>query len=275
MTQIVASAPVFQLEDVRYLYNRRQLALDGITMDVHAGEHIALLGANGCGKSTLLKLLDGLFPPSSGVLKLFGEQIENVSEDTDEAHRFHREVGLVFQDPDVQLFSPTVGDDVAFGPLQLGLPLIDVRRRVEAALQQMDIMHLRDRAPFELSGGEKKRAAIASVLSLEPSVILFDEPTASLDPRTKWVLVNLIQELGALGTTTIVATHELEIVPIIAERVIVIGENRQILADGPPARVLEDRELLIAANLIHEHLHRHATVTHAHAHDEGHHEGDD
>jgi cobalt/nickel transport system ATP-binding protein len=275
MTQAVLGRPIFELEDVRYLYNRRQLALDGVTMSVHAGEHIALLGANGCGKSTLLKLLDGLFPPSGGVLKLFGEQIENVSEDTDEAHRFHREVGLVFQDPDVQLFSPTVGDDVAFGPLQLGLPLVDVRRRVEAALNQMAILHLRDRAPFELSGGEKKRAAIASVLSLEPSVILFDEPTASLDPRTKWVLVNLIQELGKLGTTTIVATHELEIVPIIAERVIVIGENRQILADGPPAQVLEDRDLLIKANLIHEHLHRHATVTHAHIHDEGHHEGDD
>jgi cobalt/nickel transport system ATP-binding protein len=198
-----------------------------------------------------------------------------VSGDSDEAHRFHREVGLVFQDPDVQLFSPTVGDDVAFGPLQLGMPLVEVRQRVEAALEQMSIMHLRDRAPFELSGGEKKRAAIASVLSLEPTVILLDEPTASLDPRTKWVLVNLVRELGEAGKTTVVATHELEIVPIIAERVIVIGENRQVLADGPPDRILSDDALLIKANLIHEHLHRHDAVVHTHPHDDSHHVDDE
>lgn len=265
---------VFELENVGYVYNRRQTALDGITMTVRPGEHIALLGANGCGKSTLLKVLDGLIRPTAGKLRLLGEDVALLSDDANEEHRFHRQVGLVFQDPDVQLFSPTVGDDVAFGPLQLGLPLKEVRERVEAALRQMDILHLRDRAPFELSGGEKKRAAIASVMSLEPSVILFDEPTASLDPRTKWVLVNLIQELGVAGRTTIVATHELEIVPIIAERVIVIGENRRILADGPPAQILEDEALLIEANLIHEHLHRHATVTHAHAHDAEHHESE-
>ncbi len=267
--------PVFELDDVRFLYNRRQLALDGITMTIREGEHVALLGANGSGKSTLLKLLDGLFPPTSGTLKLFGEAVANFSGDSDEAHRFHREVGLVFQDPDVQLFSPTVGDDVAFGPLQLGLPLVEVRKRVEDALEQMSIMHLRDRAPFELSGGEKKRAAIASVLSLEPTVILLDEPTASLDPRTKWVLVNLVRELGESGKTTVVATHELEIVPIIAQRVIVIGENRKVLADGPPAQILADEELLIKANLIHEHLHRHDAVVHTHPHDESHHADDE
>ncbi|MEO8538938.1 MAG: ABC transporter ATP-binding protein [bacterium] len=271
MTNDLAT-PVFELAGVEYVYNRRQKALDSVDLVIREGEHVALLGANGCGKSTLLKLLDGLLPPTAGKLRLFGEEVANLSENSDQEHRFHREVGLVFQDPDVQLFSPTVGDDVAFGPLQLGLQLSEVRQRVETALKQMDILHLRDRAPFELSGGEKKRAAIASVLSLEPSVILFDEPTASLDPRTKWVLVNLIQQLGAEGRTTVVATHELEIVPIIAERVIVMGENRRILADDTPARILADDELLIRANLIHEHLHRHATVTHAHPHEDSHHE---
>ncbi len=264
--------PVFELAGVEYVYNRRQKALDAIDLVIHEGEHVALLGANGCGKSTLLKLLDGLLPPTAGSLKLFGEAVANLSDNAEGEHKFHRQVGLVFQDPDVQLFSPTVGDDVAFGPLQLGLPLTEVRARVETALKQMDILHLRDRAPFELSGGEKKRAAIASVLSLEPTVILFDEPTASLDPRTKWVLVNLIQELGSQGRTTVVATHELEIVPIIAERVVVMGEDRRILADGPPAQVLEDYDLLIRANLIHEHFHRHATVTHVHPHDPEHHD---
>jgi cobalt/nickel transport system ATP-binding protein len=264
--------PVFELSGVGYKYHRRHVALDGIDLTVRRGEMVALLGANGCGKSTLLKLLDGLYAPSQGKMRVLGQDIENVGADTDAAHKFHREIGLVFQDPDVQLFSPTVGDDVAFGPLQLRMPLPEVRRRVEAALTQMDIMHLRDRAPFELSGGEKKRAAIATVLALEPDVILFDEPTASLDPRTKWVLVNIIRALSEQGKTIITATHELEVVPFIANRVVVIGENRRILADGAPERILEDRDLLVEANLIHEHLHRHATITHAHGHEiEGHH----
>lgn len=269
------AAPIFDLENVTYAYNRKQTALDGIDLCVHEGEMVAVLGANGCGKSTLLKVLDGLYAPSAGAMRVFGDAIENIDSDADATHRFHRRIGLVFQDPDVQLFSPTVGDDVAFGPLQLGLELKDVRSRVESALAQMGIEHLRDRAPFELSGGEKKRAAIASVLSLEPDVILLDEPTASLDPRTKWVLVNMIVKLGEQGRTIITATHELEIVPIIAQRVIVIGENRRILADDTPERVLGNQELLIEANLIHEHLHRHASVTHAHAHEvEAHHEPD-
>lgn len=261
-----ATVPAFDLDGVGYVYNGRQPALAGVTLTIHEGEHVALLGANGSGKSTLLKMLDGLYTPTSGRLRVFGAEAARLEKDADAAYRFHRRVGLVFQDPDVQLFSPTVGDDVAFGPLQLGLPLVEVRRRVEAALAQMDIMALRDRAPFELSGGEKKRAAIASVLSLEPDVLLLDEPTASLDPRTKWVLVNLIAALGREGKTIVVATHELEVVPIIADRVVVIGEDRRVLADGPTESILADEALLIRANLIHEHLHRHASLLHAHPH---------
>jgi cobalt/nickel transport system ATP-binding protein len=182
-----------------------------------------------------------------------------------DSFQFHREVGLVFQDPDIQLFSATVFDDVAFGPLQLGLSQDEVKDRCDEALGQMEITHLAQRAPFELSGGEKKRAAIASVLSLRPDVILLDEPTASLDPRTKWVLVNLIRKLGAAGKTLITTTHELEIVPIIANRVVVIGEERRVLADGTPQAILSDHDLLIRANLIHEHLHEQG-VHHGHEH---------
>jgi cobalt/nickel transport system ATP-binding protein len=193
----------------------------------------------------------------------------------EDAFSFHREVGLVFQDPDIQLFSATVLDDVAFGPLQLGLTPDDVRTRCAEALATMEIAHLADRAPFELSGGEKKRAAIASVLSLRPDVLLLDEPTASLDPRTKWLLVDLIGRLAAAGRTLVVATHELDIVPIIADRVVVLGEDRRILADGLPAAILADTDLLIRANLIHEHVHRHGAMSHVHAHDleDGHHDG--
>lgn len=268
------ATPVFELAGVRYLYGGRHVALDGIDLVIHPGEMVAILGANGCGKSTLLKLLDGLLMPSEGELRVLGKDVRRVEESAEAAYEFHRQIGLVFQDPDIQLFSPTVGDDVAFGPLQLNMPLAEVRRRVEAALDQMGISGLRDRAPFELSGGEKKRAAIASVLSLDPSVILLDEPTASLDPRTKWVLVNLIEKLGLQGKTVVTATHDLDIVPIIARRAIVIGEDRRVLADDTVERVLRNDALLIEANLIHEHLHRHATVEHAHPHPVDHHEED-
>ena len=263
--------PVFDLRGVRYLYAGRQVALDGIDLSIQRGERVALLGANGSGKSTLLKLLDGIIAPSDGTMRALGRDVAAVADGHD-SFRFHREVGLVFQDPDIQLFSATVFDDVAFGPLQLGMTNDEVRAVSDRAMDQMDIAHLADRAPFELSGGEKKRAAIASVLSLQPEVLLLDEPTASLDPRTKWVLVNLIRQLGESGKTMVIATHELEIVPIVADRVVVIGENRRVLADGSPEQILADRDLLIRANLIHEHLHEHGTTRHAHDHDLDHHE---
>ncbi len=262
---------VFDLRDVRYVYNRRQVALDGIDLRIARGERVALLGANGSGKSTLLKLLDGIIAPSSGTMRALGHDVAAVADGTD-AFRFHRQVGLVFQDPDVQLFSATVVDDVAFGPLQLGLPDAEVRAACDEALAAMDIAHLSNRAPFELSGGEKKRAAIASVLSLRPDVLLLDEPTAALDPRTKWVLVNLIRQLGERGRTLVTATHDLEIVPLIADRVVVLGENRRVLADDAAEAILDDRDLLIRANLIHEHLHAHGGMRHAHRHDAEHHE---
>jgi cobalt/nickel transport system ATP-binding protein len=248
---------IFQLRGVRYHYHGRHLALDGIDLDVRRGDQIVLLGANGSGKSTLLKLLDGLIAPSGGQFTALGKDIKPVVDGLG-AFQFHREVGLVFQDPDVQLFNATVFDDVAFGPLQLGLSPAEVRERCDEALRQMDATHLANRAPFELSGGEKKRSAIASVLSLRPEVILLDEPTAALDPRTKWVLINLIRQLGDSGKTIITATHDLDVVPIIANRVIVIGENRRILAEGDPATILSDHDLLVRANLIHEVLHEFA-----------------
>ena len=265
------SEPIFDLAGVRYVYNDRQVALDGIDLVVRPGEQVVLLGANGSGKSTLLKLLDGVIAPSSGRMRALGLEIASVVDGIG-AFRFHRQVGLVFQDPDIQLFSATVLDDVAFGPLQLGLSAADVEARCDEALGMMEIRHLANRAPFELSGGEKKRAAIASVLSLRPDVILLDEPTAALDPRTKWVLVNLIRRLGEAGRTVITATHELDIVPVIADRVVVLGEDRRVHADGTPAAVLGNRDLLIAANLIHEHLHEHGGVRHSHPHatDESH-----
>ena len=271
-TAVGPGEPIFDLRDVGYRYTGRQVALDGVNLRIWPGERVALLGANGSGKSTLLKLLDGVVGPTHGTIRALGRDVAAVAAGED-GFRFHREVGLVFQDPDIQLFCATVLDDVAFGPLQLGLTQEEVRERSDEALAEMGIAHLADRAPFELSGGEKKRAAIASVLSLRPEVVLLDEPTASLDPRTKWVLVDLIQRLAAAGRTLIVATHELDIVPLIADRAVVLSEEGRVVADGPPAAVLADRDLLIRANLIHEHLHGHGSVAHSHPHAaaDGHH----
>ena len=258
--------PVYRLRGVGYSYAGRRTAIDGVDLEIFQGERVALLGANGSGKSTLLRLLDGILAPTSGSLTAIGRDVTAVAAGLD-AFSFHREVGLVFQDPDIQLFSATVLDDVAFGPLQLGLQGDEVDERCAEALAAMEIEHLADRAPFELSGGEKKRAAIASVLSLRPSVLLLDEPTASLDPRTKWVLVDLIQRLGEAGRTLVIATHELDVVPLIADRAIVLSEQGRIVADGPPAAILADVDLLVRANLIHEHLHRHGSVSHSHPHE--------
>ncbi len=261
----MSGEPVFDLRGVRFAYHGRHVALDGIDLAIGRGEQVALLGANGSGKSTLLKLLDGLLTPTEGRMTALGAAIEPVVAGHD-AFRFHREVGLVFQDPDIQLFNATVLDDVAFGPMQLGLSAAEVQERCDEALAMMDAQHLASRAPFELSGGEKKRAAIASVLSLRPEVVLLDEPTAALDPRTKWVLINLIRNLGLAGKTVVTATHELDIVPVIANRVVVIGEDRKVLADGSPETVLQDHDLLIRANLIHPQLHEFA---HHHVHPTG------
>ena len=273
-----ATEPLFRLRGVRYSYPGKHLALDGIDLDIERGEQVCLLGANGSGKSTLLKLLDGIIGPTDGEMRALGRDVAAVAAGQD-AFRFHREVGLVFQDPDIQLFSATVLDDVAFGPLQLGLTPAEVKAACDDALAEMGIAHLADRAPFELSGGEKKRAAIASVLSLKPSVVLLDEPTAALDPRTKSVLVDLIRRMGTAGRTVVTTTHELEIVPKIADRVVVLGEERRVIADGTPERILGDRDLLLRANLIHEHLHEHrvgdAELEHSHTHVAGddHHHG--
>jgi energy-coupling factor transporter ATP-binding protein EcfA2 len=229
--------PVFELHDVRYLYGGRQLALDGIDLRIERGERVALLGANGSGKSTLLKLLDGIVAPSSGTMRALGLDVAAVADGQD-AFRFHREVGLVFQDPDIQLFSATVFDDVAFGPLQLGLSHDEVRACCDEALRQMDIVHLADRAPFELSGGEKKRAAIASVLSLRPDVLLLDEPTASLDPDTAdWVRARLERYRRDRNATVLLASHNMTEVERLCERVIIMKRGR-IEDDDTPQRLL-------------------------------------
>ncbi len=265
-----APAPeiLFNVQNVSYAYDGQQPALDGVSLTVHAGERIAVLGSNGCGKSTLLKILDALYFPTGGSVCAFGAPLSEAAFQDDAFNfAFRRRVGLVFQDTDVQLFSPSVWDEVAFAPLQLGLPAAEVHARVGEALAALRIEKLGDRAPHRLSGGEKRRVALASVLSLNPDVWLMDEPTAGLDPRTQAWLVDFIETQSAAGKTMITATHDLDIVDAIADHVYVLSEDHRIAAEGAPCDILADTELLIACNLSHAHRHRHAgAAEHSHPH---------
>jgi cobalt/nickel transport system ATP-binding protein len=244
---------VFDCRDLHYAYLDRFPALTGVSLQVTAGEKLALLGPNGCGKSTLLKLLDGLIFPTKGTFEAFGHPVtEDNLEDEQFSAGFRSRVGFVFQNSDTQVFSPTVRDEVAFGCLQLGLSSIDAQSRVDDVLTMLDITDLADRAPFQLSGGQKKRVAIASVLVMNPEVLLFDEPTAALDPRTQHWLIELIVELNAAGKTIVLATHDLDALDTLADRCLVFAEDHTITATGSPAQILADHDLLLRANLIHE-----------------------
>lgn len=258
---------VFELEHVDFAYESGQTALKDVTLSICAGERIVILGSNGSGKSTLLKLLDGLYYATGGVLKAFGKPLSEAAFLDDPFNfAFRRRVGLVFQDTDVQLFNASVFDEVAFAPLQLDLPRADVVTRVESAMRDLRIEGLRERAPHRLSGGEKRRVALASVLSLAPEVWLLDEPTTGLDPRSQSWLVDFICAQGAAGRTVVTATHDLTIVDTIADRVLVFGEDHRLAAAGTPAEILGNSELLLACNLTHEHWHRHPDQPDGHRH---------
>jgi cobalt/nickel transport system ATP-binding protein len=249
-----------ECHDLTYRYLDRFTALDGVSLNVARAEKVALLGANGCGKSTLLKILDGLIFPDSGTFRAFGQPVtEDNLEDEQFSRGFRSRIGFIFQNSDAQVFSPTVRDELAFGPLNLGLGADQAEQRVGDTLAMLEIAELADRAPYQLSGGEKKRVAIGSVLVMNPEVLLFDEPTAALDPRTQQWLIELIVELNQAGKTIVLATHDLATLDALADRCIVFAEDHTIAAEGPPQQVLEDRDLLLAANLIHTHHHRHRT----------------
>jgi cobalt/nickel transport system ATP-binding protein len=273
----LASEPVFVCRDLGYTYLDRFPALSGVSLDVYRGEKLALLGANGCGKSTLLKVLDGLVHPTAGTFSAFGSPVtEDTLEDEQFSRAFRSRVGFVFQNSDTQVFSPTVREEVAFGCLQLGMGTDEALARVDDVLAMLDIAELVDRAPFQLSGGQKKRVAIASVLVMNPEVLLFDEPTAALDPRAQQWLTELIVELNHAGKTIVLATHDLDVLDRIADRCIVFSEQHTVVASGTPHEVLSDRGLLLSVNLVHEHSHPHVSgervVVHSHEHSGRHHD---
>ncbi len=238
------------------------VALADIHLRVNPGEKVVLLGANGSGKSTLLKIVAGLITPSGGQYRYKGEPIDPQRlKDRALCRRFRREVALLFQNPDAMLFNPTVYDEIAFGPRQLALADVDARVRHWAGV--MGLSDRLERLPFNLSGGEKQKLALAALLAVEPEVLLLDEPAAALDPRTTGWLIDFLAELPV---TLITTTHNLSLAPELGSRALVLGEDHRLIHDGPIEPFLSDTDRLRAANLVHSHRHRHGAIVHRHDH---------
>ena len=255
---------IFDVRAASYRYMDAE-ALRGVSLQVAEGQRIALLGANGSGKSTLLRLMDGLYFPQAGSIHYRGRELtEEALGEEKFAHEFRRAVALVFQNPDVQLFNPTVFDEIAFGPLQLGMPREEITAAVGAMLEQFKIAHLKDRAPHHLSGGEKKRVALASALVTDPEVLILDEPTAALDPESQSGIIDFLIDCRG-KKTVITSTHDIEIVEEIADYVYVLEKGR-VAASGTPREILSDEWLLKETRLLRSHRHSHGGQMHAHPH---------
>ena len=259
--------PVFSLKEVYFSYLDKFPALVAVDMDIQAGQKISIIGANGSGKSTLLHLLDGLIFADKGGFSFCGKEISQRSfEDIAFSRDFRRRVGFVFQDPDVQLFCPSVKEDIVFGPLQLGLGRNETQGRLEKLVSTLAIQDLLDRSSNQLSIGEKRKVALASTLIIQPEILILDEPTAGLDPTTTRHIIDLLMDENIAGKTIITSTHDLHIVEEISDMVYVFGQERRIVKSGLPDSILNDAVLLAENNLAHVHSHRHKDKVHAHAH---------
>ncbi len=250
------------LEDVTMEIGGR-VVLEDLSFSIAPGERMVLLGVNGCGKTTLLKLLDGLAFPTRGAIRYAGERLEaRALERAAFRRRFRSQVALLFQNVDAMLFNPSVADEIAFGPRQLGLP--DVEERVARWAEAFGVSGFLERPPFELSGGEKKRVALASIFAVDPSLLLLDEVTANLDPAC---IARLIEFLAGLPAISVVAsTHDLTIAEELGSRALLLAPGGGVLYDGPTADLVADEPLLLASGLAHRHAHRHGASRHAHLH---------
>ena len=240
-----------QINNLHFQYPDGKIALDGIDFSIGEGECVGLIGPNGSGKSTLLLHLNGILPESldgNSSVTIFDRAVDKTSVGV-----IRREVGLLFQDPDDQLFCPTVYDDVAFGPKQFAMNENEIRSMVKNVLEQTDLVGFENRSPHHLSGGEKRRVCLAGVLSCQPKILALDEPTSNLDPRGKRKLKEILKGLSA---TKIIATHDLELVVELCSRVIVLDQG-QIVAEGATKELLGNEELMLRHGLEKPHILRH------------------
>ena len=258
---------IISLKNVDYSYYGKIPALKDINLTVKKGEMFSVIGLNGSGKSTLLNIINALVFPDSGDVFLEGNPVsEKTLRDKSFGLKFRQRMGYIFQNPDIQLFCPTVFDELLFGPLQLNLPLETAHERAEQTLSYLGIWYLKDRPVYMLSGGEKKRVAIAAVLTMNPDILLVDEPLSSLDPKTQTFFIELLLELNRSGKTIIFTTHQLDLIEHLQPRVAVLSDDHTIRKTGTSSEILEDKELLISVNLIHEHIHKHGQEEHKHYH---------
>ncbi len=237
--------PVLEVRDLHFSYNDEKHALNGVNLKIYEGEKIAVLGSNGAGKSTFFLNINGVLKPHQGEIIYRGEVIKKKR-----LNHLRKNVGIVFQDADSQIIASTVMAEVSFGPMNLKLPKEEVLRRVDKALDYMNISEFRERPPHYLSGGEKKRVSIADIIAMEPEVIIFDEPTAALDPLNAQMLEEVLEKMGQEGRTLLLSTHDVDFAYRWAERVIVFCDGK-VIADDTPLRVFKQEEILKKANLKH------------------------
>ncbi|WP_303868630.1 energy-coupling factor ABC transporter ATP-binding protein [Acetobacterium wieringae] len=235
--------PILKIKDLYYGYGNGAPALDGVSVNIHAGEKIAVIGSNGAGKSTFFLNANGVLKPDHGEISYRGIPItkKNLKE-------LRKNIGIVFQDADNQIVASTVMAEVGFGPMNLKLPKEEVLQRVDEALTYMNILEFKDRAPHYLSGGEKKRVSIADIIAMKSDVIIFDEPTAALDPVNAEMLEDVLAKLGSEGKTILISTHDVDFAYRWAERAIVFCQGK-IIADGTPLEIFQNEKVLKLANL--------------------------
>jgi cobalt/nickel transport system ATP-binding protein len=254
----------FEVQGLTLELGGRAVVAD-LSFTVGRGERVVLLGVNGCGKTTLLRALDGLVAPAAGAIRYAGEPLTAARlEEAAFRRRFRGEVALLFQNVDAMLFNPTVADEIAFGPRQLGLA--DADERAARWAETFGVSGLLERPPFELSGGEKKRVALAACLAVEPRVLLLDEATAGLDPASVGLLVDVLANVP--GLTVVATTHNLSMATELGDRALLLAPGRAgVLHDGDAHALLHDERLLVESGLAHRHVHRHGDHhTHAHYH---------
>lgn len=236
---------MLEARNITFSYDDGTEALNNVNLKVDKGDIVALLGKNGAGKSTLFLHFNGILRPDKGEIIIDEEKLKY---DKKSLIKFRQKVGLVFQNPDDQIFAPSVEEDVAFGPLNLKLPMEEVQKRVHEALERVGMVGFEKKAPHHLSGGQKKRVAIAGILAMKPEIMVFDEPTAGLDPKGASKIINLLKELNEQGITIIISTHDVDLVPQYANKVYVLHEG-EIIGEGTAKDIFSNKELINKANL--------------------------